>query len=128
MRCLIYLIWKTLHYHGIFGSNAQRGVLEYVDHCFRTTPVPYLSLIFLLRYIVGSPLFLVIYGSKLTHIDMRGLFYCVKGEIMARSLANSRVLNPVILVVLKYHTVSHSFLNHSLSLIKECLVPISDSA
>ena len=48
-----------------FGSNARGGVLEYVDHCFGTLRVPYLSLIFLLRYIVSSPLFLVIYGSEL---------------------------------------------------------------
>ena len=48
-----------------FGSNARGGVLEYVDHCFGTLWVPYLSLIFLLRYIVSSPLFLVIYGSEL---------------------------------------------------------------
>src|SRR6266516_4208820 len=48
-----------------YGSNARRGVLEYVDHCFGTLRVPYLSLIFLLRYIVNSPLFLVIYGSEL---------------------------------------------------------------
>jgi hypothetical protein len=66
IRCLIYLIWETLHHHGIFGSNARGGVLVYVDHCFGTSRVPYLSLIFLLRYIVGSPLFLVIHGSKLT--------------------------------------------------------------
>ena len=48
-----------------FGSNARGGVMEYVDHCFGTLRVPYFSLIFLLRYIVSSPLFLVIYGSEL---------------------------------------------------------------
>lgn len=67
MRRLIYLIWKTVHHHGIFESNARGGVLKYVDHCFRISRVPYLSLIFVLKYIVGSSLLLVIHGSKLTN-------------------------------------------------------------
>src|SRR5204862_3669615 len=50
-------------------ENSHSAVLlEYVDHCFGISRVPYLSLIFVLRYIVGSPLFLVIHGSKLTRL------------------------------------------------------------
>jgi len=49
IRYLIYLIWKTLHHHGIFGSNARGGVLEYVDHCFEH----YGLLIFSLSFALG---------------------------------------------------------------------------
>src|SRR5947207_12588994 len=64
-ECLIYLISKTLHHHGILEATLEGERWNIVDHCFGTLRVPYLSLIFLLRYIVSSPLFLVIYGSEL---------------------------------------------------------------
>src|SRR5438046_1344397 len=43
-----------------------RSLLRNITGWFGTSRVPYLSLIFLLRYIVGSPLFLVTHGPNST--------------------------------------------------------------